>query len=398
MAITESMDSPSSPSPTASNFSGGQQQRHFYLAVDRLQFKMQEMLVDLLGVAGRRSGIPMAVCCSSRDELDAVCSAVSNLPDISLASLYSDLAESERTLVLETFRQATIKWAESAMTSVQFGDDGENQNNENKSQMIVVTDACLPGVLSGESSIAARILINYELPTKKEMYMRRVSTCLAADGIVINVVAGGEVVTLKNVEESCGLLIAEMPINIAHEATSAANAEEEDPPTDVVESFSQLAEMGILPTDEELVEAACKSAERSPDVIITHERNMIDEETDRLYSYTPEEWLATLKTPEFERSKKNPYASSSLYYLSKDVSTKLDPVARRMVEFVFSNPEGKGLVVHTPSVKLARLHLLTLKRLEWVNLQVVEAYGNFLNDKALAGDKNRVIFPFTFGV
>ncbi|CAI0432126.1 unnamed protein product, partial [Linum tenue] len=49
------------------------------------------------------------------------------------------------------------------------------------------------------------------------------------------------------------------------------------------------------------------------------------------------------------------------------------------------------------SIKLARLHLLTLKRLEWVNLQVIEAYGHFLNDKALAGDKNRVIFPFTFG-
>ncbi|CAI0430305.1 unnamed protein product, partial [Linum tenue] len=194
--------------------SGGQQQRHFYLAVDRLQFKM-EMLVDLLGVAGRRSGIPMAVCCSSRDELDAVCSAVSNLPDISLASLYSDLAESERTLVLETFRQATIKWAESAMTSVQFGDDGENQNNENKSQMIVVTDACLPGVLSGESSIAARILINYELPTKKVFFLTPRLRALSADGIVINVVAGGEVVTLKNVEESCGLLIAEMPINVS---------------------------------------------------------------------------------------------------------------------------------------------------------------------------------------
>ncbi|CAL1396656.1 unnamed protein product [Linum trigynum] len=187
-------------------------------------------------------------------------------------------------------------------------------------------------------------------------------------------------------------------LQIAHEATSAANAEEEDPPTDVVESFSQLAEMGMLPTDEELVESACKSAERSPDLIITDERNMNDEERDRLYSYTPEEWLATLKTPEFERSKKNPYASSSVYYLSKEVSPKLDPVARLMVEFVFRTPEGKGLVVHTPSVKLARLHLLTLKRLEWVNVQVIEAYGHFLNDKALAGDKKRVIFPFTFGV
>ncbi|CAI0419667.1 unnamed protein product [Linum tenue] len=185
-------------------------------------------------------------------------------------------------------------------------------------------------------------------------------------------------------------------LQIAHEATSAANAEEVEPQQDVVESFSQLASTGMLPSEEELVEAAYRSAERSPDVIITDQRDMTDEERDRLYSYTPEEWLATLKTPEFERSKKNPYASSSVYYLSKDVSPKLDPVARLMVEFVFSTPEGKGLVVHTPSIILARLHLLTLKRKEWVNLQVIEAYGHFLNDKVLAGDKNKVIFPFSF--
>ena len=43
--------------------------------------------MDLLGVAGRRHCLPMVVCCSSRDELDAVCYAVSNLPYISLASL-----------------------------------------------------------------------------------------------------------------------------------------------------------------------------------------------------------------------------------------------------------------------------------------------------------------------
>ncbi|KAK4858601.1 hypothetical protein QYF36_019094 [Acer negundo] len=35
----------------------------------------------------------MVVCCSSRDELDAVYSAVSNLPYISFSSLYSDLVE-----------------------------------------------------------------------------------------------------------------------------------------------------------------------------------------------------------------------------------------------------------------------------------------------------------------
>ena len=43
--------------------------------------------MDLLGVAGRRPGLPIVVCCSSRDELDAVSSAVANVPYISLASL-----------------------------------------------------------------------------------------------------------------------------------------------------------------------------------------------------------------------------------------------------------------------------------------------------------------------
>ncbi|CAN0918019.1 hypothetical protein LINGRAHAP2_LOCUS30618 [Linum grandiflorum] len=131
---------------------------------------------------------------------------------ISLASLLplSDLGESERILVLETFRQSIMKWNQGSI--LESGDDAEDKM---KSEMIVVTDACLPGVLSGESCIASRVLINYELPTKKETYMRRMSTCLAPDGIVINVVAGGEVVTLKNVEESCGFLIAEMPINIS---------------------------------------------------------------------------------------------------------------------------------------------------------------------------------------
>ncbi|XP_065876424.1 uncharacterized protein [Euphorbia lathyris] len=187
------------------------QPRHFYVAVDRLQFKM-ETLIDLLGMAGRRSGLPMVVCCNSRDELDAVCSAVSNLPYISFVSLYSDLTEQERTLVLEKFRQATTKWNQNV--NGQPGDDSEIENDKDKSHMIVVTDACLPLLASGESSVSARVLINYELPMKKEIYARRMASCLAADGIVINMVVGGEVVTLKSVEESSSLVIAEMPINI----------------------------------------------------------------------------------------------------------------------------------------------------------------------------------------
>ncbi|CAL9068866.1 uncharacterized protein LOC135626244 isoform X1 [Musa acuminata AAA Group] len=201
--------SPPSSSSFSSHFSPG---RHYYVAVDRLQFKM-ETLVDLLGVAGRRPSLPIVLCCSSRDELDAVCAAVSNLSSISLSPLYSDLAENERAMVLEKFHHCSAQWNQN--TSLFPEDDLESSTEARKSCMIVVTDACLPLVTAGEAPLLARVLINYELPTKKETYLRRMSTCLAADGIVINMVVGGEVVALKGLEENSGLIIAEMPINIS---------------------------------------------------------------------------------------------------------------------------------------------------------------------------------------
>jgi translation initiation factor 4A len=79
------MEAPSLPFQSPSRSS---QQLHFYLAVDRPQFKM-ETVVELLGVLGRRPWLPIVVCCSSRDELDAVCSSLSTLPYISLAALVS---------------------------------------------------------------------------------------------------------------------------------------------------------------------------------------------------------------------------------------------------------------------------------------------------------------------
>lgn len=78
---------------------------------------------------------------------------------------YSDLAEADRTSILENFCQATTRWHQNA--SDQSGQDSENEKDEQQSQMIVVTDACLPLLSSGESPIAAHVLINYELPTKK---------------------------------------------------------------------------------------------------------------------------------------------------------------------------------------------------------------------------------------
>ncbi|XP_056158552.1 uncharacterized protein LOC115682591 isoform X2 [Syzygium oleosum] len=133
----------------------------------------------------------------------------------SLSSLWPlcDLAEAERALVLNGFRQSTLHWNQIV---AQSGNDIKAvEDVEQKSHIVVVTDACLPLLASGELPLSARVLINYELPTKKETYMRRMAACLAADGIVINMIVGGEVVTLKSLEESSNIFIAEMPINIS---------------------------------------------------------------------------------------------------------------------------------------------------------------------------------------
>lgn len=76
---------------------------------------------------------------------------------------YSDLAEADRARILEKFRQTTIDW--NKHTAV----DGDEKQDEEKpkSYMVIVTDACLPLLGAGESPISARVLINYELPTKK---------------------------------------------------------------------------------------------------------------------------------------------------------------------------------------------------------------------------------------
>jgi translation initiation factor 4A len=94
---------------------------------------------------------------------------------------YSDLADRERAMVIEKFRQATINWNQQLNSVVEEGlEESENGKEEKTSHLVVVTDVCLPLLSSGESSLSARVLINYELPTKKETYTRRITTCLAS--------------------------------------------------------------------------------------------------------------------------------------------------------------------------------------------------------------------------
>ena len=53
------------------------------------------------------------------------------------------------------------------------------------------------------------------LPEETPWFYFYLYCLVSADGIVINMVVGGEVVTLKSIEEACNLIIAELPIQVS---------------------------------------------------------------------------------------------------------------------------------------------------------------------------------------
>lgn len=147
----------------------------------------------------------------------------------------SDQSEVERAAILNSFHRTVVAWnrlageRERGGLSESQGTEGERETQKRErgggAHLLVATDACLPSQQMGEAPLGARSLINYDIPTKKEVYLRRISACLGhtparplsshSGSIVINVVVGGEALALKHLEEQCGILVEEMPINIA---------------------------------------------------------------------------------------------------------------------------------------------------------------------------------------
>ncbi|KAL3699601.1 hypothetical protein R1sor_017623 [Riccia sorocarpa] len=179
--------------------------RHYYVAVDRVQFKMGT-LVDLLKVLGRRAGLPLAICVGARDSLDAVYATVAGCDQFSVSFLHSDLGESERAQALENFQLAMSQWNYDNIEQTEEEKSLEIEARTFRSQVLVMTDACLPSPALGESPLLARVMINYDLPVKKEIYNKRMAACfgspafsanagsfssgLFAGGLVINVMTG----------------------------------------------------------------------------------------------------------------------------------------------------------------------------------------------------------------
>ncbi|KAG5037725.1 hypothetical protein JHK82_018536 [Glycine max] len=100
-------------------------------------------VIKLVDLVAQHPCLPIVVCHSTCDDLDSLCSFLSALPFLSSSTLVS--------LKLIFF----------------LATNGGAPNEDERSHMIFVTDACLPLFASGEFPLNTHLLINYELSTKK---------------------------------------------------------------------------------------------------------------------------------------------------------------------------------------------------------------------------------------
>ena len=64
------------------------------------------------------------------------------------------------------FRQETIQWNQTTKAT-NIAESSRLESTGSKLSIVVATDACLPQAAMAEAPLMARVLINYELPTKK---------------------------------------------------------------------------------------------------------------------------------------------------------------------------------------------------------------------------------------
>ena len=80
-------------------------------------------------------------------------------------------------------------------------------------KILLSSDVCLPKPSSEELRRQVRMVINYDIPTRKEQHLKRLS-CISgpSKGIFINFLVANEVSMLKSLESYTSQAVQEMPL------------------------------------------------------------------------------------------------------------------------------------------------------------------------------------------
>ncbi|MEW5299216.1 MAG: hypothetical protein WDW36_002251 [Sanguina aurantia] len=238
--------------------------KQYYIAV-QIDTKLVTLLELLTALQHGQSRRPLAVCCSSRDSLDAVVYGLLHCRTFSVSVLHSDMSESEREQQLLSFRKASGLRTEAVAASTDDGQGGQDPStgtgsspsiphtattpqtpatsspaaNTPSSQgparpaapslgpdcaaamVLVTTDVCLRSISKDSLPLGVPLVVQYDLPFKKEVYTRRLSTMFgggkerrAHRSIVIDFVVAGELASFRATERMSGL-IQELPVHAA---------------------------------------------------------------------------------------------------------------------------------------------------------------------------------------
>ncbi len=191
--------------------------------------------------------------------LDAVAVALRSIEKLSLWCLYSDMSEREIDIEVQSFRRSvaaittklkksdsnTALEHENALLGNQDGaqiiENRENpprrdrdlQNSEEDKKQssslpqfrslcaLITTEAPLRAINKESTPLAPTLLINYDIPVRKEDYVRRIATVLGGRAkaekhrLCINFLEAGKVYELRQLEEFAEREVKEMPVHVA---------------------------------------------------------------------------------------------------------------------------------------------------------------------------------------
>lgn len=164
--------------------------------------------------------------------LDKLVTGLTHVKETSIAYLHSDLNQAQRNLTvalyLERVNRQTTQPTESSSSKSEACQGAEPSSVSAKgtsasAEVLVTTDICLKAFEDEEhASLKLSLLVNYDLPVRKDTYARRIQVVCGTDdteanaAIAMYFVTAGEMAQLRMVEGFLGPAHLEvMPVHVA---------------------------------------------------------------------------------------------------------------------------------------------------------------------------------------
>ncbi|KAL4439488.1 hypothetical protein ABPG77_008817 [Micractinium sp. CCAP 211/92] len=223
--------------------------RQFYVAVSSAENKLATLL-DLLRAFEASAPLSLVACCGSRDSLDSLVAASVGVAHCRVWVLHADLSEREVEATVREYLAVTRAAQQAEQQERPGGAGGGGQPGEEARQpggaaqqrqgqaagaarephggrtqpmvaVLATTDAGLRAVPKELLPLSPTLLVSYDLPTRKDVYLRRVTAVLgsrsSAGGqrIAVNFAVAGQLDEFRQVEEFAEKPIEQMPVHVS---------------------------------------------------------------------------------------------------------------------------------------------------------------------------------------